>query len=482
MADFNKVIQGMKEAEQKEEQAKPNKKAYSPEVLEKADKMAKDGVQFGDRRWLTKSNDGKYKAYGNNEPDKEIDPEKLAALHDAEETAKKAQPKPFEEKPDQLNIASNEKKRIAKNEAATRQNEKQFEKQELPSGQYNPSKEFGKKPTAPQPKEEPKKTVGEDLEDMYSESFYKSSNGDKDEFIDRNIERFGIPKGFSRKEMVDFYSKKFDELDAKYEGAKPQIESVDSLWNDYYKYITADQTPENIEKGNELAERIAAIVYPQATPEQKQRYDEVSATFKDPQELKGLIDEIMGKKPQSEEMKSYPKEGTPEGAFEFRLKKPIKKSSYGDNIYETEDGEEWFIGNEEQAYEAAKQDILELFDDMGLESFSESFQDWILEYAIRSDFLDQVREEEAQYREEDGDTDTAEWLRDMNDRDFVATLRYDLFGDENEFKKWLKKHDAINLDRVAEEAISWDGVPHFIATYDGNEVELPNGLYAYRLN
>lgn len=56
------------------------------------------------------------------------------------------------------------------------------------------------------------KTVGEDLLDFYNDAFYKSSQGDIYDFVNRNINRFGIPKGSNRKKEVEYYSKVFNDM------------------------------------------------------------------------------------------------------------------------------------------------------------------------------------------------------------------------------------------------------------------------------
>ena len=42
--------------------------------------------------------------------------------------------------------------------------------------------------------------------------------------------------------------------------------------------------------------------------------------------------------------------------------------------------------------------------------------------------------------------------------------------------------NAIDVDEAAQDAIDTDGVAHFLARYDGDEIELPSGAYAYRTN
>ena len=45
-----------------------------------------------------------------------------------------------------------------------------------------------------------------------------------------------------------------------------------------------------------------------------------------------------------------------------------------------------------------------------------------------------------------------------------------------------EEEDKIDLDAMADEAIRQDGEAHFIAYYDGNEIDLGHGLFAYRMN
>lgn len=61
---------------------------------------------------------------------------------------------------------------------------------------------------------QPKKTVGEELQEFYEREFFKEANGNKEDFVNSFINRFGVPKGFSRKEMAEFYGNRFDELSA----------------------------------------------------------------------------------------------------------------------------------------------------------------------------------------------------------------------------------------------------------------------------
>lgn len=43
-------------------------------------------------------------------------------------------------------------------------------------------------------------------------------------------------------------------------------------------------------------------------------------------------------------------------------------------------------------------------------------------------------------------------------------------------------NNAGSMDEFAQECIDADGRGHFVANYDGEEIELENGYYAYRVN
>ena len=62
------------------------------------------------------------------------------------------------------------------------------------------------------------------------------------------------------------------------------------------------------------------------------------------------------------------------------------EQNYGDEY--SVDGADYLVCTDEEADEAARQDVKDLFDDMGLESFSESFQETIIENYVDSDIFD----------------------------------------------------------------------------------------------
>ena len=63
------------------------------------------------------------------------------------------------------------------------------------------------------------------------------------------------------------------------------------------------------------------------------------------------------------------------------------------------------------------------------------------------------------------------------DEDEVQELK-DFYSDEIIIRLVVL---SVGLKEFFEEAVRWDGFAHFIGTYDGEEVDLDGGLYAYRL-
>ena len=194
------------------------------------------------------------------------------------------------------------------------------------------------------------------------------------------------------------------------------------------------------------------------------------------------------------------------------------KEGYRENLFETEDGEEYFVVTEEEAYDLAKEDIENTIDDLGIDAFAPDFQDWIMNNAVDTSFLeDFVKEDYQNYAsdieyESDPEYGTrlaAECVEHglisedefengeyTGDEDLVELLSEFLFEDVSDYKEWfdfnfgkgeltkiLQNNGwALDTDAIVDECISWDGVAHFISFYDGKEIELEDDLFAYRCN
>ena len=202
-----------------------------------------------------------------------------------------------------------------------------------------------------------------------------------------------------------------------------------------------------------------------------------------------------------------------------------------DNVFTVKStNEEYLVVDEDEAYQAAKLDIENLIDDIGIDSFSEGFQEWIFMNAVDGDwFADALRESEEYYVNdleeetygqdkfenrlieelyENGLLTDADFSLDENseldymtlmpevDLDSLKEEYVDLlvereynpidwyinsFGSDS-FSQVCRENMLIDWDKVTEECIDVDGVAHFIARYDSVEHDLGDGLYAYRQN
>lgn len=206
----------------------------------------------------------------------------------------------------------------------------------------------------------------------------------------------------------------------------------------------------------------------------------------------------------------------------------ITPCSWSEYEFETPEGD-YLVVDEYEAETLAREDIENLYDELGLESFTPDFRDWIIMNALDTEwFADSLRESYGFYTEdieyeassmgydnrlieemhdhqvlsdddfevgEDGEPDFRE-LKDEVDIDSLKEEFIDLLvenaGDPieyyadnfgwNEVAEMAKIHGLINMNEVVDECISVDGIAHFIARYDGDEHDLGNGLYAYRTN
>ena len=203
----------------------------------------------------------------------------------------------------------------------------------------------------------------------------------------------------------------------------------------------------------------------------------------------------------------------------------IELSSWGGgHNFITPDGEYW-VGTYDEAYEAARDEIEQIYDEMGLEAFSESFQEYILDNFIDwNAFEDDMTEYYRSYIddiESEGDSEydnrlLAEMVDAgiLTDEDFIVdgedewtektlSSSVDLEYKKDEFLEYLcdnmdvedfvkdmydtetlskvvADNGLIDLESVIDECISEDGIAHFLASYDGEECDLGDDLFAYR--
>ncbi len=181
---------------------------------------------------------------------------------------------------------------------------------------------------------------------------------------------------------------------------------------------------------------------------------------------------------------------------------------WDENTFETEDGEEYIVCDYDTAYSLAMEDIKESYREMGLDAFTDNFKEYILQdmldtkalqdtmyqdikevanNADKGEVLDDAAMEgliDSPYGYEGDIGELKEKLIDINYERYEDNPEeyYKEYMDDEEFSKWIADNDYVDVDKIAHECIRWDGIAHFIATYDGNEIDLGHDLYAYRVN
>lgn len=181
--------------------------------------------------------------------------------------------------------------------------------------------------------------------------------------------------------------------------------------------------------------------------------------------------------------------------------------------FETPEGD-YLVFTYDEAYEDAKDYISQTIDEMGLEAFTEGFQEWIIYNALDTDWFEDAYEEyqtelvdelsedelveeatdigilEADDFDEDGNyvgSDSLDFIREAvledrlsDDIDYVEWFEEN-FGKE-ELRQIINDNDLLDREKIEEECIDEDGIAHFLASYDGEEVDLGEDLFAYRTN
>ena len=193
------------------------------------------------------------------------------------------------------------------------------------------------------------------------------------------------------------------------------------------------------------------------------------------------------------------------------------EDGYRENLFETEDGEEYFVVTEDEGRELAREDIENIFDDLGLDAFAPDFQDWIISNAVDTSFLeDFVREDYQNYAHDiesesddtygtrlaaecvenglisEEDFEDGQYVGDEDLQELLADYLIDQVTDYREWFEWnfggdelsriLRDNLVVDMDAIVDECLTWDGIAHFVASYDGKEIELGDDLFAYRVN
>ena len=203
----------------------------------------------------------------------------------------------------------------------------------------------------------------------------------------------------------------------------------------------------------------------------------------------------------------------------------LEFSEYGDSpiMYNAEDkgtkyGEEYMVFKDyddafEFAVDRVREDLEEnpeYFNKDFLMSFIDDNADYWREvfYEMDNGYADDIESESGYEYEnrlidemvewdimsvEEAQSDDAESIAEEKKSEFVDALVEDKmgyggykyysenFGEEDAMKVAIQNR-LIDIQEASEEAVNIDGVGHFLSGYDGNEIELSHGAYAFRTN
>lgn len=196
------------------------------------------------------------------------------------------------------------------------------------------------------------------------------------------------------------------------------------------------------------------------------------------------------------------------------------EDGYDDNHFEI-NRDEWMVLTEDESYDEFKDWEMSLIDDLGIEAFSENFQNHILENCIDESWFKEVAEEESQYYiEEMDDEELIDYAHDHNiaedieDTENLSEREIEKIREECEEeyaqnildqgisgyfenmygRNWAKElgdtiTKQIDWEQVIEDLYDWDSRDVLwgsMAGYDGKVIELDKvdgeWLFAYRTN
>lgn len=163
-----------------------------------------------------------------------------------------------------------------------------------------------------------------------------------------------------------------------------------------------------------------------------------------------------------------------------------------------------YVGNEEyivfydedDAIAAAVDQAMDILDDTGIEGIRFDMMGKSVEDFIDDDQFEDIWEESTQATLDDmTDEEKQEEYGTTDDEEIIDQIREDEVG-EGFYVQWfidnfgkeelndMIKHNRVqfNKKKLAEEIVDTDGAANTLASYDGEEIDLGDGILAYRVN
>ena len=155
---------------------------------------------------------------------------------------------------------------------------------------------------------------------------------------------------------------------------------------------------------------------------------------------------------------------------------PDEISNEYDNVFAVDNYDEYYVLTENEADEVIEEYIRSVISELGFDrGFTKKFSDFCLKQCEDTEMVDNFIDQEIKYfTEQEVDEDQVEYLKGLSGSEKIEYIR-DMLGDDTII-------EYLDIDKIVDEAIKLDGRAHFIADYDHQEIDLGNGLFAYRIN
>lgn len=177
-----------------------------------------------------------------------------------------------------------------------------------------------------------------------------------------------------------------------------------------------------------------------------------------------------------------------------------EESTYNDKVIKFK-GAEYLVLTEEEAEEKHLEYIENFIDDLGIEGFTPSFQEEILNnYIDDGGYFDDCLREHYESCVEDIKHEDGRLEEEMEDAECETEEEYiehliETAGDAKEyykdnfdnewFTKQVKENCSLDIEAISQAHIDADGIAHSLARYDGKEYEEDvdgETYYIYRTN
>lgn len=133
------------------------------------------------------------------------------------------------------------------------------------------------------------------------------------------------------------------------------------------------------------------------------------------------------------------------------------------------DGWEYLVVDEGERYDIFKEEQEALWNELGLDSFSTQFVKILLDKFINAEKLCYLESYEA-----------SEYYDEEKQEEYGNYLKYLFFEvDSQTATDVINRYDLLDFDGLCRELIEWDGYAPTLARYDGEELELYRGYFAY---